>query len=160
MQPGMRQLMDVAIHHLKGCPITQADILAAEDISGLNLGYLKGKTVDRPNPHVSTGVDLVPHEILKLHKSITICIDIMFINKIPFFMTLSQNLKFGTVEALSNRQVPTIIDKIKAVTWLYQHSGFRVISIMADTEFKPIRPSFPFLNYYGAHEHEPDMSNI
>ena len=82
MWPGMRQLIDIAIHHSKGCPITQADIHVAKDIYGPNLGSLKGKTVDRPNPHVSTGVDPVPHEILKLHKSITICIDIMFINKI------------------------------------------------------------------------------
>ena len=141
----------------KGCPITQADIFAAKEKYGPNLGSLKGKTVDRPNPHVSTGVDPVPHEILKLHKSITICIDIMFINKIPFFMTLSWSLKFGTVEALSNRQVPTIIDKIGADTWLYQHCGFQVTSIMADPEFKPIRPSFPFLNCYGAHEQVLDI---
>ena len=60
MRPGARQLMDVAVPHLKGCPLTKADVKAAEDIYGPNLGALKGKTVARPNPHVLAGVDHVP----------------------------------------------------------------------------------------------------
>ena len=45
MHPGSQQLMDVAINHIKNCPITKSDILAAEDIFRLNLGSLRGKTV-------------------------------------------------------------------------------------------------------------------
>ena len=37
--------MDVAIKHLKHCPITKGDIMAADDIFGPNLGSLTGKTV-------------------------------------------------------------------------------------------------------------------
>ena len=35
--PGVWKLMEVAIQHLKWCPITRADILAMEDIYGPNL---------------------------------------------------------------------------------------------------------------------------
>ena len=102
MRPGARQLMDVAVTHLKGCPLTKADIQAAEDIYRPNLGALKGKTVDRPNPHVPAGVDHVPTSIMDVHHSVTLAIDVMFINKVAFLITTSQNLKFGTVEAISN----------------------------------------------------------
>ena len=112
MQPGSRELMDVSIKHLANCPITQQDVLAADDIFGPNLGSLKGKTVHRPNPHVSTYVDGIPPDLLNIHGNVTLCIDIMFINKIPFLVTISRDTKFGMVEALDNRQLQTITQKI------------------------------------------------
>ena len=157
MRPGARQLMDVAVTHLKGCPLTKADIQAAEDIYGPNLGALKGKTVDRPNPHVPAGVDPVPASIMDVHQSVTLAIDIMFINKVAFLITTSRNLKFGTVEAISNRQITTIIAKIKSVCQIYHHRGFRVGVILGDPEFEPIRSTFPQLNCCAADEHVPDI---
>ena len=60
MRPGDRELMDMSIQHLKDCPVTRQDIMAATDIFGPNLGSLQGKTVHRPNPHVKTGTAGVP----------------------------------------------------------------------------------------------------
>ena len=157
MRPGARQLMDVAVTHLKGCPLTKADVQAAEDIYGPNLGALKGKTVDRPNPHVPAGVDQVPISIMDIQQSVTLAIDIMFINKVAFFITTSRNLKFGTVEAISNRQVTTIVAKLKSVCQIYHHRGFRVNAILGDPEFEPIRSTFPQLNCCAADEHVPDI---
>ena len=157
MCPGARQLMDVAVSHLKGCPLTKADIQAAEDIYGPNLGALKGKTVDRPNPHVPAGVDHVPTTIMDTHHSVTLAIDIMFINKVSFLITTSRNLKFGTVEAISNRQVTTIVAKLKSVCQIYHHRGFRITVILGDPEFEPIRAAFPQLNCCAADEHVPDV---
>ena len=149
--------MDIAISHLKGCPIIQADILAAEDIYGPNLSALKGKTVAHPNPHVHTGMDPVPPDLMKIHHHITLTIDIMFINEVPFLMTMARDLKLGTVEALSNRQVPTIIHHLSAVVRLYKNQGFRITAVLADPEFEPIHPSFPCLNCCGAGEHVPNI---
>ena len=157
MRPGARQLMDVAVTHLKGCPLTKVDVQAAEDIYGPNLGALKGKTVDRPNPHVPSGVDHVPTSIMDVHHAVTLAIDIMFINKVAFLVTTSRNLKFGTVEALSNRQITTIIAKVKSVCQIYHHRGFRVTMILGDPEFEPIRVTFPQLNCCAADEHVPDI---
>ena len=86
--------MDVAVTHLKGCPLTKGDVQAAEDIYGPNLGSLKGKTVDRPNPHVQAGVDHVPNTIMDVHQSVTLAIDVMFINKVlPLVDTLRKTLQ-------------------------------------------------------------------
>ena len=146
MQPGSCKMSEVAIHHLHGCPITRTDIQVADNIFGPNLGSLKGKMVIWPNPHIRTGIDNVPHDIMKIHKSITLSIDIMFVNKLPFFITLSRSLKFGTVEALSDQKVGTIVTRLKDVTKIYQHRGFKINTIIADQEFEPIRPWFLMLN--------------
>ena len=160
MRPGKRDMMDIAITHLRDCPIKRSDIAAAEDIFGPNLGSLKGKTVWRPNPHVAMGIDGVPPEIIKVHRSLILAMDIMFINKIAFFVTTSRNLKFGTVEALPNRQIPTIIQCLKSVIALYRHRGFEISAIMADNEFEAIRPQFPMLNCAAANEHVPEVERF
>ena len=106
MFPGVRQLYKIADQNLlRNSPITRADIRAAEDIFGPNLGALKGKTPARRSTVVSGGRDGVPPDILDRHRDLVVSMDIFFINKIPFLLTTSRNLHFGTVEAIPNRQV-------------------------------------------------------
>ena len=102
LQPGSHQLMDMVIKHLKHCPTTKDDIMGADDIFSPNLSSLKGKTVAHPNPDVKAGVDPVLPDILKVHHPIIIAINIMFVNKILFLITMSHNLHFETVKALPN----------------------------------------------------------
>ena len=132
MRLGSRELMDVAIKHLRDCPVTRSDISAADDIFGPNLGSLKGKTPTRPNAHVRGSTNRVPIEIMERHKRTVLAIDIMFVKSIPFLVTVSRKLHFGTVEALPNRQIPTIRDKLRAVCAIYCQRGFVVGAIMAD----------------------------
>ena len=89
MRPGDCELMDVSIEYLTNCPVTRHDIHIAKDIYRLNLGSLKGKTIRQTLPHVPSGIDPVPHELLKQHPGITITVDILFINNIPFLLSLS-----------------------------------------------------------------------
>jgi hypothetical protein len=84
MRPASRKYKEVILDYLKDAKVTRADIAAAEDIFGPNVGALQGKTVRRPTPHVQSGVDPVPHDVLKLHKHITLTVDMMFINNLPF----------------------------------------------------------------------------
>ena len=136
MHPGDRDMKEIVVKHLHDCPVTGVDIDVAHTLLGPNLGSLKGKTVRRPNPHVPMGIAGVPTSIMKHHQQVTIAIDIMFINAIPFFITISRNLHFGTVEVLPNPQEATIKNKLRAVIHLYEQRGFRVTSIMADPEFE------------------------
>ena len=107
MSPSTRQLGDSIIHHLQNCEVTKTDIANAEHIYGPNLSALKGKTVRRPIPIGRQHTEPVPKHILDTHRSYDLTADIMFVNKIPFLVTLSRGLRFGTVSALPNRQVGT-----------------------------------------------------
>ncbi|KAG7352856.1 reverse transcriptase RNA-dependent DNA polymerase [Nitzschia inconspicua] len=160
MHPSDRQLSDVAIHHLRGCPVTKRSIQIASDVFGPNLGSLKGKTVHRPSPHVQTNTDPVPPEILERHRDVTLATDILFVNKIPFLLTVSRDLRFVTVCDLPNRQLPTVEQELLKVVRLYEHRGFNVTSLLCDPEFEDLRPTFPYLNPCSADEHVPEVERM
>jgi hypothetical protein len=144
------------MQHLGNCPVTKADIAAANDILGKNLGSLIGKPVQQSNIHVEGGVDTLPLEVLQLSKDIPIVIDIMFVNKVTFFITLSLEIK-RTVKSLPNCQIATIKNCLCKVIQLYCCCRLIVCSILADIEFEPIRPWFPLLNTSAANKHMPDI---
>jgi len=104
---------------LRNCPISKADIAAAEDIFGPNLGWLKGKTVRRNNDHVPSLVANVPYDIIKLYKDVSLSFDIMFVNKIAFVVTVSQHIRFGTTERIGSRQADVVAKAVVRVITFY-----------------------------------------
>ena len=77
--------------------------------------------------------------ILKHYGEITLCVDLMYVNKVPLLVTLSRNIKFGTMEAVSDRKEATILKCIKGVVTLYRKAGFKVTTALMDNEFVPLR---------------------
>ena len=149
---------------LPNCPITAKDIIAAEDIFGPNLGAIKGKTVHRKGEHVPSQYHSLPMEMVLKYRDITLCIDIMFVNKIPFLMTISRSIKFGTSEMIHRRDATQILRAINNVKAIYRKRGFRVIRVHADNEFESLRgdlladPQHPVdLNTASNDEHVPEI---
>jgi hypothetical protein len=100
---------------LKDCPIVGTDVMAAEDIFGSNVGSLKGKTVRRGGIHVNPEYHQVPSPLMEKYQHVTLCIVIMFVNKLPFLVTISRDIKFGTVEAIKSPKHNVLLDAIKTV---------------------------------------------
>jgi hypothetical protein len=63
----------------------------------------------------------------------------MYVNGIPMLVTISQNILFVTVKALPNRNIPTLVNGIKAVATIYKCAGFRIMTTLMDGEFEPMR---------------------
>jgi hypothetical protein len=103
MFPGVRAYTKIADSQLiANLPIGWGDIAATERIFGPNLGALKGKTPKHRSVPVTGGIDGVPPSILERFQKVVLAIDIMFVNKLPFLITVSRGLHFGTVESLPN----------------------------------------------------------
>jgi hypothetical protein len=58
--------------------------------------------------HVLTDQHQIQGAIMEKHRDIVLCADIMFVNQLPFFVTIGCNIKFGTVELVKNRKQSTI----------------------------------------------------
>jgi hypothetical protein len=113
----------VTSNQLPNCPVTRADIIAAEHIFGPDIGSLKGKTVRR-QPHLAKPtIEPLPHQIMSRYRNVTLAADVMYVNGIPMLVTISRNLRFTTVEALPNRNITTLVKGIKAVATVYKRAS-------------------------------------
>jgi len=70
-------------------PVTRQDILKVEDIFGPNIRSIKGKMTHTKQKNVQVNLQDIPQEIMEKHGEVTLAIDVMFINKIPFVMMTS-----------------------------------------------------------------------
>jgi hypothetical protein len=149
---------------LQNCPVSRADVTAAEDIFGPNLGSLKGKTVRNKNDHVPSLVADVPFDIIKTHRNVTLWFDIMFVNKIAFLVTVSRSLRFGTTERLSSRRADVVGQGLARVIALYKQRGFRVTNCYGDGEFESLRANLADLgtqlNVTSENEHVPEAERF
>jgi hypothetical protein len=55
-------------------------------------------------------------ELTKIHKEVFLTRDIFFVNKNPFFLTLSRKITFTAVNHLADRTVPQIFKAFKENT--------------------------------------------
>ncbi len=147
-------------NELPNCPITRNDIVAAEDIFGPNLGSLKGKTVRRTTEHVRTGHVNIPISIMERYRDVTIAGDVMFVNRIPFFMSISRHIKFGTAEMITTQKATTLMTAIKHVKSAYLQRGFKITHILLDGQFESLRGDAAAigitLNIVSRDEHVPE----
>ena len=109
---------------LHNFPVTVDGIKIAEYIWGPDIGALQGKTVRITPDEVSTDLILVPLHISSLYMILMISDDIMFMNKVPFIMSLSRSMKFTTCQKLKNRKIVNIYKSIKKFVNLYKSRWF------------------------------------
>jgi hypothetical protein len=123
-------------NQIKDCPVTIQDIDVATKILGKNIAALKGKTT---RSKTTRDYVKVPKELLKLHKEVFLTTDIFFVNKIPFFLTLSRNICFTAVNQLADRTVPQIFKAFKEMYQYYLQRGFNITTVHADGEFASLK---------------------
>ena len=80
----------------------------------------------------------VPRDFLLLVKNVTLVADVMFVNKVPFPITMSRKIKFITVEFLSSRRAKQLSYSIKRVLQLYRRAGLSVQTVLMDMEFDKV----------------------
>jgi hypothetical protein len=122
------------------CDVTRQDIINAKEIFGPELGCLKGKTVRTASNQVQAGgLVPIPATIMAHYRKVVLCVDVMKVNKMPFLVTISRALKFGTVAWLKNAKADTILSHITGVRNVYIKRGFLLEVVKVDGQFEPLR---------------------
>jgi hypothetical protein len=149
----------VSSNMIKNYPVTPSDVANANKIFNPDLATLKGKTVRQTPPPVMTDYIQIPQEIVSLNRNVTLTIDIMFVNGIPFMVSISRKINFTTVEYLLGRKQPQLVSSIKKIINLYRTRGFTIDTALMDREFECLRSDLPELNLNttAASEHVPDV---
>ena len=123
---------------IKNNPITSRDIDVAEMIFGKDIGTIKGKSKRVKRMHVPEDYIAIPPELINAQKNVTLCLDGMFVNGMPFLTTVSRRIIYRTAQQLLARNSTSLLQGIKNVVKVYQEAGFVVARIHADNEFKPL----------------------
>ena len=101
----------------------------------------------------------VPMYMLDKNKFIILDVDIFYVNKIPFFTSLSRNIQFNTIQHVLNRKKITIYGAILLVCKIYGSRGFTVKVVNGDNEFACLKEDLLAigitLNIAVANEHCP-----
>lgn len=71
-------------------PINCQDAINAHDIFGRNVGSLKGNTTRRTLDGIVSNMAHLPKTVMEKCRDVTLCIDVMFVNCIPFFLSVSR----------------------------------------------------------------------
>jgi hypothetical protein len=149
-------------HQIPNCPVTFDDAQNMVRAYGTDASALKGKTTRKIAPHVASNQRIpLDSTLLRAHNSVTLCIDIFFVDKMAFLLTVSRNIRFFTVTFLAHKTMEThILPKLRHIFALYHARGFRVRTIHADPEFEslnvPLLEQGTVLNTCAAGEHVPE----
>ena len=81
----------------------------------------------------------IPKEIANLKKTVFLTADICFVNRIPFFISLSRKIDFTEVSHLKGRTTAIIFNAFKDNFRFYLQRGFRIQSVHADGEFGALK---------------------
>jgi hypothetical protein len=93
----------VQSNQIKDCPVTAQDINVVLKIWRTSVALLKGKSV-RPMPPVAVqDIGEVPKEIRWNHTRVTLTIDIFFVNRVPYFVTLSLRICLLSVTHMTKK---------------------------------------------------------
>ena len=151
----------IQMNAITNCPVTVEDINIAEKVYGLDIGSLKGKTIQtKLLPQTKDYVE-IPKELIETQQNVELAIDTMKVNKIPFLTTISKNIMYRMAHPMLMQMAEAYRSALDEVFHMYNHAGFHITSIQADQEFKPLLNPIKDdlgiqMKYANAQEHVPE----
>ncbi len=80
------------------CPVTPTAVQNANQIFGPDLAGVRGRTVWRPPESVTTNHVKIPRATLEQHQRVTLAANVMFVNGVPFLVSISLGINLVTAE--------------------------------------------------------------
>jgi hypothetical protein len=78
----------------------------------------------------------IPPHIFERYQNVIVAVDIMYINRTTFLVTISRNIHFATSEMINDLRHTTIMKAIQQVLNVYRVRNFKVTHLLADGQFE------------------------
>ena len=95
------------------------NINTAQEIWGKDISALKCKSVQGKPTMVASDCIKIPKEIANIKKTVFLTADILFVNRIPFFISLRRKIDFTGVIHLKGSTASIIVDAFKDIFIFY-----------------------------------------
>jgi hypothetical protein len=83
---------------ISNCPVPANAVTNAHLIFGPDLAGERGRSMRRSPESVTTDCMQIPQAILERHQFVTLAVDVMFVNGVPFLVSMARGLNFVTAE--------------------------------------------------------------
>ncbi len=123
---------------ISNCPMTANAVTNAHQIFGPDLAGVRGRTVRRPPEPVTTDYVQIPWVILERHQLVTLAVDVMFVNGVPFLVSVARGLNLVTAEFTPSRTAKQLAVGITRMIDIYARGGFQVGMVLMDNEFEKL----------------------
>ena len=123
---------------LRDSQVSPHDIDNANKIFGPSLPIVQGKsTRTKPNKVEPQYIPL-PQQVVDRYQYLTLVADVMFVNGLPFFVTLSRKVRFVTAQFFPRRTAAELSNVVKETIDLYRRAGFVCQTALMDGEFEKL----------------------
>ena len=93
-----------SMNAISNLPVQASDVDLAEKIYGPDIGTLKGKTTRKSPLPMETDIIELPPEITEDRSSWELCMDVMFVNGMPFLTSITRKLFYSTIHQIQRGQ--------------------------------------------------------
>ncbi len=118
------------------CPVTPNAVQNTHRIFGPDLAGVRGQMVSWPLDSVTTNYLQIPCALLERHQWVTLAVNVMFVNGVPFLVSVAKGLNLVTAEHMPTRTGKQLAVGIVRVMDLYLRGGFQVGTVLMDNEFE------------------------
>jgi hypothetical protein len=151
----------VCSNMITNCTVTESAVKNAHIIFGPDLAGVRRRTVRRARESVRVDHIQIPRVILDRHRIVTLTVDCMFVNGVPFLVSASRGLNLIPAEHTPSQTVKNLASGIQHIMDLYARGGFQMGTVLIDNEFKSLRNLVPIIvvNTTAAKEHVPKIEH-
>ncbi len=113
----------------------------------------------RPHESVTMNHIQIQRVLLEWHERVMLAVDIMFVNRVPFLVSVSRGINLITAEYRPSCMAKHLAVGITRVMDSYLRGGFHVGTVLMDNEFKKLGNLLPILvvNTTAVEEHVPEV---
>jgi hypothetical protein len=120
---------------IKNWNVTPNDINNALKFFGEDIATLRGETARISQDTLMADYVEIPKEIIYLNRELKVAADLLFVNGLPFVTSISRNVKFTTIEHVTNRSEPNLIKSLLNIVSRYKAQGFTPSTALMDHKF-------------------------